>query len=357
MIIDRYVTVEIVRPFGIVAGTLAAIFAGYSSAARLADAAQGLMQLSSAAKLIMLNTLVALEILLPTALYFSVLSALGRLQGDSEMIGLNAAGVSEARITRPVLGFAILVAVVTGLLSLYARPWAYRESYRLEAGAVSGLSIDSMEAGRFFSLQGGRHALYAERIDRERQRLEAVFLQTGRGDSARVIRAHDALLRRSADGGGPTLEFHDGYSYVLDRRGSRDVMLRFKTLAVDLQIAVDATGYRRKAAPSASLARSARPRDIAEYQWRLSTPLATLLLALLAVPLSRGGPRRGRFRTYFISVLVYTVLFNLIVFARNLVAQGIVGSLPGLWWAYGFPAGLLAVLMRNPRLLDGTARP
>jgi len=357
VIIDRYITVEIVRPFGMVTGALAAVFAGYSSAARLADAAQGLIQISSAAKLIMLNTLVALEILLPTALYFSVLSALGRLQGDSEMIGLNAAGVSEARITRPVLGFAIVVAMVTGLLSLYARPWAYRECYRLEADAVSGLSIDNMEAGRFLSVRGGRHALYAERIDRGRQRLESVFLQTDRGNSVRVISAHEALLKRSADGDGQTLEFHDGYSFLLDRRGSRDVMLRFKVLAVALQNGVDETAYRRKAVPSASLAQSARPRDVAEYQWRLSTPLATLLLALLAVPLSRGGPRRGRFHAYFIAVLVYTALFNLIVFARNLVEQGIVGSLPGLWWAYALPAGLLAVLMRNPRLLDGTALP
>ena len=62
VIIDRYITVEIVRPFGMVTGALAAVFAGYSSAARLADAAQGLIQISSAAKLIMLNTLVALEI-------------------------------------------------------------------------------------------------------------------------------------------------------------------------------------------------------------------------------------------------------------------------------------------------------
>ena len=76
-----------------------------------------------------------------------------------------------------MLGFAIVVAMVTGLLSLYARPWTYRECYRLEADAVSGLSIDNMEAGRFLSVRGGRHALYAERIDRGRQRLESVFLR------------------------------------------------------------------------------------------------------------------------------------------------------------------------------------
>lgn len=357
MIIDRYVSAEIARPFGISVGLLAAVFAGYSAAVRLADAAQGVIRVSSAAKLIMLNTLVALEILLPTALYLSVLAALGRLHGDSEMIGLNAAGVSESRIARPVLGVAVLVAVATGALSLYGRPWAYRESYRLESEAVSGLSIEAIEAGRFLALRDGRHVLYAGRVDRERRRLEEVFLQTDRGDTTRVIHARAATLTPAADGGGQRLEFHDGYSFLLDRRGSADVRLRFGVLTVDLQTAIDATAYRRKAAPSASLARSARPRDIAEYQWRLSTPLATLLLALLAVPLSRGGPRRGRWRGYAIAITVYTLLFNLVIFARNLVEQGSVGALPGLWWAYGFAAALLGVLMRRPGAPGAAVRP
>ena len=39
---------------------------------------------------------------------------------------------------------------------------------------------------------------------------------------------------------------------------------------------------------------SDNPEDIAELQWRLSTPLSTLLLALLGVLLSRTTPRQGK---------------------------------------------------------------
>jgi len=356
LIIDRYIIAEIARPFGLGVVTLLAIFTGYSTAVRLADAAQELMQVSSVVKLILLNTLVAMEILLPTALYLSVLSAIGRLHVDSEMVALKAAGISERRIAMPVFSLAIIVAVVVGLLSLYGRPWAYRENYRLEAEAVSGFSIDKMEAGRFLVLQGGRHVLFAGRIDREQNLLREVFLQTDQGDKSRVIHASEALLNQTMSGGGYVVEFHDGYSFLLDRLGPGDVTLRFGTLVVDLQVDADDASYRRKAAPTVSLAHSKRPRDIAEYQWRLSTPLATLLLALLAVPLSRGSHRRSRFRGYFIAILVYTMLFNLIILARNLVEQGAVGSMPGLWWAYAFPAGLLAVLLLKPRLLDRSGR-
>jgi len=56
LIIDRYIIAEIARPFGLGVVTLLVIFTGYSTAVRLADAAQELMQVSSVVKLISLNT-------------------------------------------------------------------------------------------------------------------------------------------------------------------------------------------------------------------------------------------------------------------------------------------------------------
>ena len=52
----------------------------------------------TAFKLIGLNTLITLEILLPSAFFFSVLAAIGRLYRDSEMSAFYAAGISRARI-------------------------------------------------------------------------------------------------------------------------------------------------------------------------------------------------------------------------------------------------------------------
>jgi len=43
----------------------------------------------------------------------------------------------------------------------------------------------------------------------------------------------------------------------------------------------DTTRYRRKAASTLQLIGSPRLEDIAELQWRLSTPLSTVMLALL----------------------------------------------------------------------------
>ena len=98
LIIDRHISWEIIRPFCMGLGLLILVFIGFSAARQLSLAAEGQLDMLTAFKLIGLNTLITLEILLPSALFFSVLSAIGRLYRDSEMSALYAAGVSRARI-------------------------------------------------------------------------------------------------------------------------------------------------------------------------------------------------------------------------------------------------------------------
>ena len=94
-----------------------------------------------------------------------------------------------------------------------------------------------------------------------------------------------------------TAEFHNGHNYLLDQRARVDVRLDFKHMTVILDNDEAVEQYRRKAETTLNLSRSDAPKDIAEYQWRITTPLATLLLALVAVPLARTAPRESRFRS------------------------------------------------------------
>ena len=100
-----------------------------------------------------------------------------------------------------------------------------------------------------------------------------------------------------------------------------------------------------KAASSRFLAYSDKNEEIAEFQWRISTPLATILLALLGVPLSRSSPRRGKYAKVMTAVLIIFVYHNLGAMAKKLVAQGFLGTLPGIWWVQILLAGLLLILL------------
>ncbi len=350
LILDRYIIREISRPMLLGLGLLVLVFTGYSTAIKLADAAAGLIDPSTVAKLAFLNTLIALEVLLPTALYLSVISALGRLYRDSEIAALQASGIGDNRLLKAVIKLALVVAVIVATISIFGRPWAYKQTYQIESEAAAGFTIDQVEPERFLDLHNNQYVLFAKRVDTEKSILGNVFMQGSDGDKSKVIYAKEARLLPTEPGEQRVIEFKNGYSYLFDNTGSKDVSLKFGSLTMRLEENKKAAAYRRKATSTQDLMTSKKPKEIAEFQWRLSTPFATLLLAMLAVPLSRSAPRQSRHWHFIIAILVYIAFFNLSGMARNWLEQGKVGAFPGMWWIY-VVAGIVFILLYTwPRL-------
>jgi len=348
LVLDRYITSEIIKPLFLGVALLIVIFSGYTAAIKLGDAANGLIDPGTVARLIGLSTIVSLEVLLPTALYLSIIATLSRLYRDSEMAAMRASGVGELRIMRSLTLLAVLISVLAGIISVYGRPWAYRESYRLEAEARAEFDIRKIEPGQFIELQDSKYVLYAREVDQDSGKLKDVFLQTQLGEKFQAIYAQEAYLPPVTFGEARSFELFRGYGYTLDRKGSRDTTLKYKQMTIHIPPDEPDTNYRRKAEPTLTLYHSEAPKDIAEFQWRLSTPVSTLLLAMLAVPLSRSAPRQGRHNSFFIAILVYIGMFNLISVTRNAVEEEAIPAFPGIWWTYLLPVLLLIVLMAWP---------
>ena len=87
--------------------------------------------------------------------------------------------------------------------------------------------------------------------------------------------------------------------------------------------------------PFRSLRTSSDLKHIAEMQWRLSVPIATLLLAMLAVPLARSRPREGRYGRITIGLLVFIIYLNLLSAAKAWTEEGAISPSLGLWWVHG----------------------
>lgn len=353
MILSRHITAEIIKPMVLGITLLVIVFTGYSFAVKLSQAAGNALPLPVVAKLIGLNSLIAMEVLLPTSLYLSIIATLSRLYRDSEMTAMNSAGYSQARLIRTVVVLTLFVAALVGTISLYTRPWAYRQSYQIEADAQAEFDIRKIEPGQFIEMQDAQYVLFARGVDRKNGTLSEVFVQTGKstgsGTKVQVIYAHEAYMPPVGLGESRSFEFRDGYSYVLDPGSSRDTTLKFKQLSIPIPGIEKDTGYRRKAEPTRTLAQSDASKDIAEYQWRLSTPLATLALALVAIPLSRSSPRQGRHSSFILAIGVYIGLFILTSAGRNWVADGKIPTNPGIWSVYALPLLLFAILTWAPR--------
>jgi lipopolysaccharide export system permease protein len=93
--------------------------------------------------------------------------------------------------------------------------------------------------------------------------------------------------------------------------------------------------------------------DLAELQWRISTPLSALLLALLAVPLSKTNPRAGRFGRLFVGIMLVVIYNNLLSVARGALSKGDISPWLGMWWVHLLAAVLVIILYRQQFRMRG----
>lgn len=350
MIIDRYLIAEICKPLILVGSVLVAVFGSYTATELLADAAQGLLLGDAVFALVAFKLIVGLEFLLPISLYLSIVMALGRMYADAEITALHACGVSVGRVLKAVLVVSLVLAVLAGCLSLYVRPWAYERFYDLRERAKREFDLARIEEGGFLEIKRERSVIFAEEIDRGQNRAARVFIHKERQDKQQVILAGEAYQRKSGKAGALILEFRDGHLYEFSRQGKGDSVSTFESSMWFLPTQeIPAAGYKRRAAATVSLARSDEPKDLAEFQWRLSVPLTTVLLALLAVPLSRTAPRQGKYAKVVAAVIVYVLYYNLCAVAKSWIEQGIMGGLPGIWWVQACLAAVVFILLRKQK--------
>ena len=338
MVVHAYLVREAAKPFFLIALFLVGLFIAYSLTRFLTEANEGLLSASAVFSLTGLKALIALEVLLPIALYIGLIVALGRLHSDWEVVALRAGGVSEGRILAPVLIMAALAAALVALLSVWVRPWAYEQLYRLEAEAKAGAELDELSPGQFHIHGDAQRTVFLNARNDETGELEGVFVYTRGGDTLEVISAGRGSLASLPGQDAQLLKLLRAFVYRQAATGE-DLVGRFDALEIQTPaIVAEPLGRKPKAASTKELLASVRNEDRAEAQWRISTALSTLLLALTAASLSRTRPRSGRYARVLLAVVLYALYFNGIGIARTAVEQG---DLAHLWWA---PAGLAAAI-------------
>lgn len=335
MNIDRYLIREISKPFAAILGVFVALFAGYSVASILSDAVNGLLPMGTIAQLAGLKVLIGLEVLTPISLYIGVVLAFGRLYGDSEVTAMSALGMTPWQLTRPVLTLAACMAIGVSCLSLVVRPWAYRTSHELTQHATAMLNVNAMEAGTFYASQNGDRVIFLTHRAGPNSPAQDVFVQRKLDGHIEVIFSRLAAPQQMVPGGHHQVYLTDAHIYEIDPQNPQnDHILNVQGVSVNPDTVNTGTpGYSAVAASTWRLASSNTSADIAEFQWRLSTGISTLLLGLLGVPMSRTRPRRSKYAKFGPAILIYSAYYLLCTSARTWVEHGAVGKFPGLWWA------------------------
>jgi lipopolysaccharide export system permease protein len=341
MIIDRYLIREVMQPLLATCFALLAIFITYSLSRFLVDADAGLLQPVEVAHLTFLKALISLDVLLPLSLYLAVMTGLGRLYSDSEIYAMRSGGISETRLLRPLLGLALVIAIIVATISGWARPWAYAQAYDIKAAAEANAETGRIREARFYSFGDNDRTVFIEHIAKNGSDMEGIFIRTRKSDGLQVITAANGVFDYFAEPTHHRLLLKDARVFRKVDDGT-DISARFGSFSLWLPAQTpQEPGYMVKSASMRSLRSSSDLEDKAEFQWRISTPISALLLAMAAIPLSRSRPRQGRYAKMLLALGIYAVYFNLLNVSRSWVEQGSIGF---IWWVPAILAIFVAAL-------------
>ena len=351
MIIDRYIMREIIKPTVTICTALVLIFGCYIATRYWEDMVHGQLPGVIVFQLILLRIIIALEVLLPTTLYLSVVIALGRLYRDAEITAMFACGISMTRVIRSVFLLSIITGAVVACLSLYARPWAWNQFFWLKAEAKASFDLTRMKGGNFYKTGGGERVIFADKVDNQKNRAKRIFIQTKKDDSLQIIYADKATQYEDETTGEPIIVFQDGQLYEFSQQSDKGLILEFDSSSMHLEPKdTILPKYKVKSVATKKLIHSNNLEEIAELQWRLTAPLSTILLALLAIPLSRASPRQGKYANAPIAIIIFAVYYNSSAIMKKWVSQGVIGALPGIWWGQLLLATILVFLLFQPSL-------
>ncbi|QBQ55501.1 LPS export ABC transporter permease LptF [Nitrosococcus wardiae] len=335
-IVDRYILKELSLNVTAVTLVLLLIFGGIRFIRFLGQATEGKVPGETILALSAYEAIGALVLLLPLAAFLAVILVLGRMANDSEIVVLFACGISRGHLLRVVLTFGLVLAIGVGCISLYLGPLASAEGYRLKQQAILAAETSGLVAGNFKKIKGGQWVFYAESLTEDRLGMRNVFIQVREPTQKILFRAARGRLQTDGSTGDKHLILEEGYRYDLAGDGVGVRISRFERHGILVKKGgAQEFRIRHQTLPTLTLWEMGAPKDIAEVQWRVSMPIATLLLVILAAPLARLGPRQGRYAGLVPAVLVYVIYSNMLGISRNWVEHEVIPASLGLWWVHG----------------------
>lgn len=184
-----------------------------------------------------------LLIIAPISLMIAVAHVLNKLGNDSELIVMNAAGMSPWVLFRPFLAVGIVVSLIVAAISVYVSPWGLRELRRWATEVRADLVGNIVQPGRFTKIEDKLTLHIRERrangqlvgivIDDQRDAKERLTILAERGDIVKSQRGLFLVLdsgsvqRHEAAQRDPALVLFDSYGFDLSQLTSAPKNLRY----------------------------------------------------------------------------------------------------------------------------------
>jgi lipopolysaccharide export system permease protein len=358
MILQWYFMKEVLSAFGMIIGGLLLIYFSTRFASYLGQAADGEIAAEHIFRLISLKMVVSLKDLIPMSLYLGVFTAVVRLQRDSELTAIRAAGGGHILLIFAALKLSMVGAVLVGTVTMYAEPRVELTLVEIRNITENESTIAGVKAGRFKELSGGKRIFYAENVGSDEHTLQTTFLQEQSTADVGLMRAASAHIETNQKSKDRFAVFLDGISYA-GMPGALDyVITRFERYALRIE---DSTpqdlSNNVNYIHTTDLFKYRGPLYSAEFQWRLSAAIATLLLPILAILIALASRGSSWYLGLITAISVYFIYSNILGVAKSLIKKGDLPPSIGLWVFHIALVLLACSLLYVQRRPSGITRP
>ena len=171
------------------------------------------------------------QVIAPIAFVIAVVYAIDKLNGDAELVVMNAAGMSPWRLFRPFLAAAVTVGVLVGFISAYLSPSLQRELRDRATRVRTDLVTNIVQPGRFLTIEGGLTFHIRER--RSNGELSGILIDDRRSPEMRstFLAEQGSIVKKD---GGTFLLLENGSIQRLEKGRFEPRIVLFERYAFDL---------------------------------------------------------------------------------------------------------------------------
>ena len=268
----------------------------------------------------------------PMAYLIACLHTLNRLNGDSELIVLSAAGASPWRLLLPYLTLGTIVATSILAANIYVLPAAARLLNDYVSQVRADLLSQVLQPGEFSDLEAGLTIHMRDKAENGDLLGVVVHDERDKNTVSTIVAERGQV---SNDSGRAQMDLHEGQ--ILRQQAEKDDVqfIVFKSYSFDMGDFSAKAGQRERRGDERDMAELLYPDKESKFykaneaglrseiHQRLSTPIFSLVYAFLAV-LYLGRPRttrEGRGSLLFTSFTIGALLFALGIAGVNMVGK------------------------------------
>ena len=341
-ILDKYIFREVVLAFLFGICAFSAVFIGSGTLFKIARYITDYgASFSSVVKIFVYGLPAIIMWTFPMSMLLATLLTFGRLSSSSEITAMKSCGVGFSRIAAPaiILGFIVTVGAV--LFNEHVVPWANTSYNNVLYYEIQGnTELKSQEHVILKEIKEGviQRLVYAREYNAETEQLVGVSMQDF-DEEGKVYLVENAEY---AEWDGRTWTMHNGMIYDI-KDGERAHTMKFDVQKLPVN-ASPRQIVREQKKPEELTMRELRAQirimrtqyvntsklETELYQ-RFSVPMASLVFALIGVPLGLQPTRNSSSMGFALSVIIIFVYYAVMTLSNAIARGGVIAPAFAVW--------------------------